>query len=240
MPTLIIGVIAVFVLYTLLQMFRSASPAVLARALKVSGGIVTLGTALFMGVRGQLAVAIPLGLFGAGLLGWDPMSRAGFGNLGGMFGGRRSPGQSSQVRSANLEMTLDHESGAMAGRILTGPHAGRSLDEFDLAELAAMMTGFDAESCSLLESYLDRRFPAWRQNAQGGAAGRQNSQSSGGKMTTEEAYQILGLKPGAGPDDIRRAHRTLMKKLHPDQGGSTFLAARVNAAKDTLLRTHRS
>jgi DnaJ-domain-containing protein 1 len=137
-------------------------------------------------------------------------------------------------------MTLDHESGAISGRILTGPQAGRSLDEFDLPELAAMMAGFDAESCALLESYLDRRFPAWRQHAQGDAAGRQRRETSSGKMTTEEAYQILGLKPGAGPDEIGRAHRTLMKKLHPDQGGSTYLAARVNAAKDTLLRTHRS
>ncbi|WP_322517432.1 DnaJ domain-containing protein [Rhodopseudomonas palustris] len=240
--TLIVGIVAVFVLYMLLQMVRSANPAVLARAIKVAGGIVTLAAALFTGVKGQLAVAIPLGLFGAGLLGWAPMGNTGFGRLGGVFGsaGRRSPGQTSQVRTSALEMTLDHESGAVNGRILTGAHAGRSLDEFDLSELAAMMAGFDAESCALLESYLDRRFPAWRQNAQGDAAGGRGSQASSGKMTAEEAYEVLGLKPGAGPDDISRAHRALMKKLHPDQGGSTYLAARVNAAKDTLLRTHRS
>jgi hypothetical protein len=137
-------------------------------------------------------------------------------------------------------MTLDHDTGGLTGQIAAGPNAGHWLDEFDLPQLAAMIPGFDAESVALLESYLDRRFPAWRQNAQGNAAGRQGGAATSGKMTDEEAYQILGLQPGAGRDEIGRAHRALMKKLHPDQGGSTYLAARVNEAKDTLLRNHRS
>jgi hypothetical protein len=142
------------------------------------------------------------------------------------------------VRSQFLDMTLDHDSGGLSGLIVEGPQAGRSLDEFDLPQLVAIMSGFDAESVALLESYLDRRFPVWRQNAQGDTAGGQRRAAASGKMTDEEAYQILGLQPGAGRDDISRAHRALMKKLHPDQGGSTYLAARVNEAKDTLLRTH--
>lgn len=242
MPTLIAGAVAVFVLYSLLQMFRAANPAVLARAVKIGGGVVSLAVAAFTGIKGELAVAIPLGIFGAGLLGWSPFGSSGFANIGGMFGSRtaRSSGQASQVRSQFLDMTLDHDSGGLTGRIVAGPNAGHSLDEFDLPQLAAMMAGFDAESTALLESYLDRRFPAWRQNAEGHAAGGQGRAASSGKMTDEEAYQILGLQPGAGRDEIGRAHRALMKKLHPDQGGSTYLAARVNEAKDTLLRNHRS
>ena len=242
MATLIAGAVAVFVLYTLLQMFRSANPAVMARGIKIAGGLVSLAVAAFVGVKGELAVAIPLGIFGAGLLGWSPFGAGGLGNLGGIFGpsAGRSSGQTSRVRSRFLEMTLDHDSGVLSGQIVAGPGAGHSLDEFDLPQLAAMMTGFDAESSALLESYLDRRFPAWRQNAEANAAGWRSGAAPGGKMTDEEAYQILGLQPGAGRDDISRAHRSLMKKLHPDQGGSTYLAARVNEAKDTLLRTHRS
>jgi len=242
MPTLIAGALAVFVLYTLLQMFRAANPAILARGVKIGGGVVALAVAAFTGIKGELAVAIPLGIFGAGLLGWSPFGTAGFSNIGGMFGGggRKSTGQTSQVRSHYLDMTLDHDSGALSGVLIAGPHAGQSLDAFDLPQLAAMMASFDAESVALLEGYLDRRFPAWRQDAQFDGAGRQDRAASSGKMTDEEAYQILGVKPGAGRDEISHAHRSLMKKLHPDQGGSTYLAARVNEAKDTLLRTHRN
>ncbi|MEH2609435.1 DnaJ domain-containing protein [Bradyrhizobium sp. AZCC 1693] len=239
MPTLIAGVVAVVLLYLLLQMFRAANPVVLARAIKIVGGVVALAVAAFTGLRGELAVAIPLGIFGAGLLGWSPFGPGGFSNIGGIFGGgQRSSGQASRVRSQFLDMSLDHDSGELSGRIVDGPNAGRSLGEFDLPQLIAMIAAFDAESVALLESYLDRRFPAWRQNAQGDTAGGQRRAAPGGKMTDEEAYQILGLQPGAGRDDISRAHRALMKKLHPDQGGSTYLAARVNEAKDTLLRTH--
>jgi len=243
MPTLIAGVVAVILLYSLLQMFRAANPAVLARAVKIGGGIIALAVAAFTGIKGELAVAIPLGMFGAGLLGWAPFDASALGNFRGIFSGpgaRPAPGQTSRVRSQFLDMVLDHASGELKGQILAGPDAGHWLDEFDLPQLTTMMTGFDAESLSLLESYLDRRFPAWRQHAQENSAGGQRRAASSGKMTDEEAYQILGLEPGAGRDQIGRAHRALMKKLHPDQGGSTYLAARVNEAKDTLLRTHHT
>jgi hypothetical protein len=90
-------------------------------------------------------------------------------------------------------------------------------------------------------AYFDRRQAARRENAQRDAAAGQDRRrtASSGEMTKEEAYQVLGLQPGAGTDEITRAHRAFMKKLHPDQGGSTYLAARVNQAKDVLLRRHR-
>ena len=123
MPTLIAGAVAVLVLYLLLQMFRAANPAVLARAIRITGGVLALAVAAFTGAKGELAVAIPIGLFGAGLLGWSPL-QSGFGNIGGIFSGlgsQRSSGQTSQVRSPYLDMTLDHDSGA-----LTGPHPRRT------------------------------------------------------------------------------------------------------------------
>src|SRR5256884_3304507 len=137
MPTLVFGVVAVVVLYLLLQMFRAANPAVLARAIKIGGGVVSLAVAAYTGVRGELAVAIPLGIFGAGLLGWSPFGAGGFSGIGGLFGGgaQRSTGQASRVRSQFLDMRLDHDSGELSGQIADGPNARRSLDEFDLPQL---------------------------------------------------------------------------------------------------------
>ena len=98
MPTLVAGVVAVVVLYLLLQMFRAANPVVLARAIKIAGGVLSLAVAAYTGFRGELAVAIPLCIFGAGLLGWSPFGPGGFGNIGGIFGGgaQRSSGQASR------------------------------------------------------------------------------------------------------------------------------------------------
>jgi hypothetical protein len=243
MPTLIAGIVAVVLIYAALNIVKGADPKWLAKVIRGGGGVVTLAAALFVGAKGELAVAIPLGIFGAGLLGWSPFG-ASLGSAWGNYGpgAWKSQGQKSEVRSQFIEMTLDHDTGALAGKVIAGPEAGRILDDFTLDELIVLARSFDAESWALLESYLDRRFPAWRENAHDATAGRRGEEgraASSGKMTTEEAYQILGLKPGAGRDEIGRAHRGLMKKLHPDQGGSTYLAARVNEAKDTLLRNHR-
>ena len=188
-----------------------------------------------MAARGRIDLAVTLGLVGLSLLGWMPFGPAGFGART-----QKSSGQVSRVRSAFIEMELEHDTGAMRGTILAGPHEGKSLDALDVATLTGLLPEIDEESRALLMAYLDRRAPRWRDDVQGdAAAGEVPSARSSGKMTEEEAYQILGLQPGASAEDIGRAHRTLMKKLHPDQGGSTYLAARVNEAKDVLLRRHR-
>jgi hypothetical protein len=235
MATIVFGIVVLTLVLWALNAFSRVSPHTAAVVLKTGGGIGALAIAGVLGLRGRLDVAIPLGLTGLGLLGWLPWSIPGFGERT-----RKSAGQVSRVRSAFVEMELDHDTGAMRGRILAGPHEGMTLDALDVATLTASLTVIDEESRALLMAYLDRREPLWREHAQGDATtGRGRSAWSSGKMTEEEAYQILGVQPGASAKDIGSAHRALMKKLHPDQGGSTYLAARVNEAKDILLRRHR-
>jgi len=234
MATLIFGLVVLALVLYALNAFSKVNPRTAAVVLKTGGGIGALAIAGVLGARGRFDVAIPLGLTGLGLLGWLPWSIPGFGERT-----QKSAGQISRVRSAFLEMELDHDSGAMQGRILAGPHEGKSLDALDVATLAGCLTGIDEESRALLMAYLDRREPSWREHAQGDADAGGHAAWSSGKMTEEEAYQILGVQPGATAEDIGRAHRSLMKKLHPDQGGSTYLASRVNEAKDVLLRRHR-
>jgi DnaJ domain len=234
MPTIFIGLIALILVLWLAKSFAKADPKYVIRVGRTAGGIVALAGAAFLGVRGQLSVAVPLGLTGLGLLGYVPLGgRSWFWNRD-----QKSAGQTSQVRSNFLNVELDHDTGAMTGEIIAGRLAGTKLDTLELTTLVGLLGEFDVESRDLLAAYLDRRHPGWREDAQGDAAAGSGPPRSG-KMTKEEAYQILGLEPGASAEEIGRAHRGLMKKLHPDQGGSTYLAARVNEAKDVLLRRHR-
>ncbi len=234
MQALILGVVVLVLVLWALNVFAKVDTRQLVRVIRPAGGIGALLLAVFLGVRGELAVALPLGFAGLSLLGWLPFGPAGFGQRT-----SKSPRQVSRVRSAFVEMELDHDSGAMRGRILAGPHEGVPLEALDVPTLVGFLAGIDEESRALLGAYLDRREPRWREHAQGDTATGQGAPPRSGKMTQEEAYQILGLQPGASRQEIGHAHRSLMKKLHPDQGGSTYLAARVNEAKDILLRRHR-
>ena len=233
MPARLFGILALVLGLWALNVISKVDPKVGARVLKLSGGLLALGFAVFLGLRGELGVALPLGAVGLGLLGWLPFGPAGFSQRV-----NKSSGATSRVRSACLEMELDHDSGEMRGRILSGRHQGMTLDRLDVKTLAGLLGEFDEESRALLMAYLDRRDAGWREHAQGDAAAGRPAASSG-KMSEQEAYQILGLEPGADADAIARAHRTLMKKFHPDQGGTTYLAARINEAKEILLRRHR-
>ncbi|MCK9918636.1 DnaJ domain-containing protein [Microbacteriaceae bacterium K1510] len=234
MPVLVFGILALVLALWVLNVISKVDPKLAARVLKASGGLVSLGLAVFLGLRGEIGIAIPLGAFGLGLLGWLPFGPAGFSQRT-----QKSTGQTSRVRSSFFEMELDHDTGAMRGRVLAGKYQGVTLEALDVATLVGLMNEIDDESRALLMAYLDRRAPGWRENAQGDAATGRSHAAPTGKMTEEEAYQILGLQAGANASAISRAHRALMKKLHPDQGGSTYLAARVNEAKDVLLRRHR-
>jgi hypothetical protein len=233
MPEVFIGLLALALALWLLKSAARVDPKYLIKVGRMAGGIVALAGAAFMGTRGEISIALPLGVTGLGLLGWWPNGALGF-----WPHGQRSAGQASRVRSNFLELALDHDSGAMSGTIIAGRLKGAQLGELELSTLVSLLREFDPESRDLLAAYLDRRHSGWRDDIEDDAATGHGGTARSGKMTEQEAYQILGLEPGASADDIGRAHRGLMKKLHPDQGGSTYLAARVNEAKEVLLRRH--
>jgi hypothetical protein len=235
MPEILLGVVVLVLVLWAVNSFSKADPKQAARVLRglIGGGALIF--AAFLLFRGEIGPAITVGALGLGLLGWVSLWPTSF--LGRT---QKRPGQVSRVRTAFIEMELDHDSGTMRGRLLAGAHQGAALDALDPPTLIGLLGAIDADSRDLLAAYLDRRQPGWREHAQGDAAAGSGPRAArSGKMTEEEAYQILGVQAGASAQEISRAHRSLMKKLHPDQGGSTYLAARVNEAKDVLLRRHR-
>lgn len=168
--------------------------------------------------------------------------------LGGLFkqarqgpANHRSNGNQSSIETRLLNMTLDHDSGVMHGTILQGPLRGMelgALSEQQFLDLLAYCRQHDEESGRVLESYLDKRFgDSWRADDQEGTAYNGDSQPNHtGALSDKDAWEVLGLTPGASEQDIIQAHRRLMQKVHPDRGGSHYLAARINEAKDRLLK----
>lgn len=156
-------------------------------------------------------------------------------------GGANPGGRVSTIRTRFLTMTLEHASGEMDGEITEGPHQGRHLSELPLEALVELVGEYrrqDQQSAAVLETYLDRHHgEEWRE----GTGHAEHSGDNGGamdgdgRMSREEALAILGLQAEADDQAIREAHRRLMQKLHPDRGGSDWLASRINLAKDTLL-----
>jgi len=232
-PYLILG-LALLVGFVLIgRWFATADPAVLARVLKGSLIAVILVGGAFLAVTGKLVPAailastlVPL------LLRWRAMAKR-MKSAGGP-----SAGQSSTVETEFLRARLDHDSGAMTGEVLRGAFAGRRLEELNVEELGALRAecdGADPQAAAILDAYLERVRAAGEGEGAGAGNGASGRPSGGGAMTREEAFEVLGIAPGASDDEIKAAHRDLIRKLHPDQGGSTYLAAKINRAKDVLL-----
>lgn len=230
MVNFIIAVVIVFGGLWLIRKFAKTSPSqVPGLTRKLAGGALIALSGL-LALRGMMAYAVPLFALGLGMLGQS----AAFPN--GFPWARKSTGQKSRVATAILAMELDHDSGKMTGQVLAGPFKGARLEEMDPNDLQSLYNycaRASDQSVSLLEAWLDRNNPAWRDTWKGTDKARQ---SNSGTMSHDEALAVLGLKAGATNDDIRNAHRRLMKDFHPDRGGSDYLAAKINQAKDILLQ----
>ena len=241
----LLGIALLVLVVFLSRWFATANPSSLAKWVK--WGFIAAGAAatIFLSVTGKANLAfLPLAITGLPWL----MSR--------FAAGRMNPnptaGQKSDVETPYLRMTLDHDSGEMEGTVLQGRYAGARLDELSEPQLIDLLKECslrDDEGRRLLEAYMDRILGAdWRERTEpreeqersagagsGQGWGRKRAAGARTPMTREEAYEILGLQPGAGSEEIKEAHRTLMRKLHPDHGGSNYLAAKINQAKELLL-----
>ncbi len=230
MAYLIAGFAALAIGVVVLRAFARANPAWMARRLSMGAGVVLLLAAGAFALRGLEFVAVPLAMFASYLL---------WGSTSGPWGAgsaRKSPGQTSSITTDHLEMELDHDTGEMRGRVLKGLFKDRDIESLSPADMALLWQDCrhtDPPSAQIIEVYLDRTYPSWREDMARGE--HDMSRGPDGRMTIEEAHEILGLKQGASEEEIRRAHRDLMLKLHPDRGGSTYLAAKINEAKDVAL-----
>jgi len=231
MPNLVIALVIVFGGWWILRQFAQTQPAQIRGLVKKLSGGAVIVLAGILAMRGAMNVAIPLFALGLGLLG----QQAVFPN--GMPWQRKSPGQRSRVATSQIAMELDHDSGGMDGDVLAGPLKGRRLSSLAPAEIRTLFeqcaTALD-QSRMLLEAWLDRNRAGWRE--QWAAAGERPRAPASTAMSRQEAFAVLGLKPDAAEADIRNAHRRLMKEFHPDRGGSDYLAAKINQAKDVLLQ----
>ncbi len=234
---LLLGVILLGLILLVAHGFVRVSPAHLAQGFRAFIAAFTMlaSTGLLLSGRFGLAlITIAATVMAIRAL------RAGRGAGLGAFGAARPGSRSSEVTTEMLQMQLDHATGDLEGEVLKGRFMGRDLASLglsDLFELLAECQREDPRSVALLETYLDRREPDWRAHlgaedaTDGGARA-----AADGPMDEATAASILGLAPEASAAEIKAAHRRLMTKLHPDHGGSSYLAAQLNQAKDYLLR----
>lgn len=216
-------------LYFLIRRFRRPAWGLQLGHTVLAVGII--GFLLFLTIRGGAEIALPLlAVLTPFLLRWLRSRSIPSSTSTGTGSSRQSA-----VTTRFLHMTLDHASGRMVGQIQEGCFAGRVLHDLTLSELLVLWREcqVDTQSVAVFEAYLDRREPAWRERLHDSDLG---SSADSAAMSAAEAYQILGLQPGATQADIQSAYRRLIQRLHPDQGGSAYLAAYLNRARDLLLR----
>ena len=242
LPYFLVGIALLAGLILAGHWFARADPRLLAKVLKRLAFALIAGVVLYLALTGRLAWA----LFALpALLPWFLRFRSlartakAYSRMSAAMGGGpgAGTGQASEVETRFLRMFLDHDSGAMTGEVISGTYAGRRLDQMSLEELLELLKTCwdeDQQSAQVLEAYLDRVHSTWRE--EGSKAGGRGAEAFGeGPMSRDEAYRILGLDPGTGTGEIREAYHRLMAGLHPDHGGSTYLATKINQAKDVLL-----
>lgn len=224
----ILGVLLLLLVYGGSSWYQSASPAAIKRAALSLGAGLLFVVALFLLFTGRIGAAVA---FGAGAFGVLMRLRQAWGLFSffkkHMPAGGGSQDNRSTVETGYLKMTLNHEKGHLDGEVLKGLFQGRRLSALSLDQLREKyeeLVREDAESMRLLESFLDKAHAHWRAE-----------KPVKRDMNEEEALNILGLRAGAGAEDIKAAHKKLMKQLHPDSGGNTYLAAKINEARDFLL-----
>lgn len=229
--TILLALAAVALLYWALKNgYLGMDKAQTMQLVRTMGGYALVGLAITLVSTGKVVMAVPAAVAGLWLMGLLKIK--------GLEKWTGTPGGASGI----VDIGIDPATGAVTGRVVAGPLAGRTLDSLDRADslaLVRVLAANDPNALRLFAIHLDRRFPGWREDLQGGADAGTGNKARPGVMTHEEAQKILGLGPGADEAAIREAHRRLILKLHPDVGGSDALAAMVNEAKDVLLRRHR-
>lgn len=230
-PYVILGIALLIGLILIGRWFISADPKKMVSTVRWAAAILAAGLGLYLVVAGPRSW-IPVILLV--LLPWLMRLRW-LANLAKSARGP-SPGQTSEIETQYLRMTLNHDTGAMSGIVLRGAFEGRELSDLSLEELLSLLEecrAGDQQSAAVLETYLERAHGSeWRERA---AAAAGQAGFGGGTMTRAEACEVLGVKPGASEEEIKEAHHKLMTKIHPDHGGSTYIAAKINQAKDVLL-----
>lgn len=214
---------------------------------RLSGGALVV-VAIFLGLIGRELAAAATAIVGLTIMGaaTDAVSNIGY-SLGrrargtlAFLGLGRAGARQSVMRARFIEIVMDEAHGVSGGRVRAGTFAGRILARMSLTDLAILRREIsgDADSQMLLDAYLDSREPGWREDLKFDPRTGAGGAARPGEMTEQEAHEILGLEAGATLAEIRDAHRRLIKMVHPDVGGSAFLAAKINEAKDRLIRRH--